>query len=336
MEAKTKRSPTSADVARAAGVSRATVSLVLNEVPDSRIPAATRDRVLAAVAELGYAPNAQARQLRAGMSRLILMPLPRFPLGPAMDRVIERLSTQLQSRGFTLLLHADRDASGMPGARLWAEQRPAAVLVSADRCTKASVALLRSAGTHVLLTAEQPSPLAETLIVDQRQIGAAAAGHLCATGHRRLAALVPAGDLEPLARRRFEGMQEVAAAAGAQVEAVLVEQTPEGAAQVADALTRPGGPTAVFTYNDEYGALLHSVLSDRGLSFPGDMALVGADDLPVARYLRPALSSVTIDAEGLADRFLLATLTLLGIPAAASPADPHLLSRPSVVRRGTS
>src|SRR5580704_17558652 len=74
------RAPTSADVARLAGVSRSTVSLVVNDVPTARIGQATRERVLAAVHELGYAPDVSARQLRAGTSRLVLMPLPQIPL----------------------------------------------------------------------------------------------------------------------------------------------------------------------------------------------------------------------------------------------------------------
>jgi DNA-binding LacI/PurR family transcriptional regulator len=253
-----------------------------------------------------------------------------------MDRVFEQLSDQLQRNGFTLLLHADRGARGVSGARLWAELRPAAVLVSADRCTKASIALLRRAGTQVLLTSERPSPLAETLVLDQRLIGAAAAEHLLAAGHRRLAALVPGGDLAPLGRSRCDGVREAATAAGAQVEEIPVEPTPESAARAADLLGRPGGPTAVFTYNDEYGALFHSVLSDRGISFPDDIALVGADDLPVATYLRPALSSVTINAEGVADRFLSGLLSLLGRPTDSRAADPRLLADAHVVRRGTS
>lgn len=329
------RAPTSADVARLAGVSRSTVSLVLNDVPDSRIPDATQKRVLAAVRELGYAPNAQARQLRAGSSRLVIMPLPRLPLGHTSDTMIEALSERLQQVGLTLLLHGDRNASGIAAARMWAELRPAAVVVSADRCTKASVALLRRAGVQLVLIAEEQSPLAHTLVFDQRGIGTEAARHLLAAGHRHLAALIPTGPLEQLGRSRSAGLREATLAAGADSEEILLEATPESAERAAKSILRPGGPTAVFTYNDEYGALMHGVLTDLGVTFPDDLALVGADDLPIARYLRPTLSSVAIDALGMADKLFAHVQALLNGPAGGAGALEGL-APPQFVHRATS
>lgn len=331
-----KRPPTSADVARLAGVSRSTVSLVLNEVPGSRIPEATRLRVLDAVRTLGYAPNAQARQLRAGASRLVLMPLSDFPLSPVVDSLIEDLSDRLQGIGVTLLVHGDRKARGMTGARLWAELRPAAVLVSPERCTKASVALLRQSGTEVLLIADRPTTLADTLVFDQRWVGAEAAAHLLATGHRRLAALVPTGPLNALARSRAVGLRQAAEAAGATAEEIPVDETPEGAARAAAQLTRAGGPTGLFTYNDEFGALVHAALSDLGLHFPQDLALVGADDLPIARYLRPPLSSVRFDPVEAAEQIFRHLAVLLGRLPAQDDVSPRELVRPHLVRRATS
>src|SRR4051812_43365688 len=77
------RRATSADVAREAGVSRATVSYVLNDTPHQKIPEATRRRVLEAAARLGYAPSAAARTLRTGRSDVVLGMLPDWPIGPA-------------------------------------------------------------------------------------------------------------------------------------------------------------------------------------------------------------------------------------------------------------
>jgi len=73
------RRPTSADVAREAGLSRATVGYVLNEVPHQSIPEPTRQRVFAAAAKLGYTPSAAARSLRSGRSNLVLCLLPDWP-----------------------------------------------------------------------------------------------------------------------------------------------------------------------------------------------------------------------------------------------------------------
>src|SRR5438105_4346468 len=103
-----KRPPTSTDVAKTAGVSRTTVSYVLNGTEDGRISQATRAKVLAAVRQLGYAPNAQARLLRAGTSDVVLMPMPRDPLGPMFDTLLSSLSTELADRGLTLLIQGHR------------------------------------------------------------------------------------------------------------------------------------------------------------------------------------------------------------------------------------
>lgn len=330
------RAPTSADVARLAGVSRSTVSLVVNDVPNSRIAQPTRDRVLAAVQELGYAPDVSARQLRAGASRLVLMPLPQLPRGTMIDSTIEHLSEKLSSQGLTLLVHGDRKTTGMAAARMWAELRPAVILVAADRCTKPSVALLRRAGTEVLMIADRPIPWGDTLEFDQGRVGAAAAAHLLAAGHQRLAAIVPAGPLEGLGRARADGLAKAARAAGAHCEELTMVATHESAAATATAVRRSGGPTAVFTYNDEYGALLHRALGDQGATMPDDVALVGADNLPIATFLRPTLSSVALDPVEMADHMCAAVRSMLERPAQTETVVTGVLATPLLVRRETS
>src|SRR6185312_9765886 len=87
------RRVTSADVARLAGVSRATVSYVLNETPGQTISISTRGRVLDAAARLGYAPSAAARTLRTGRSDVVLCLLPDWPIGPEVGSMLGNLST---------------------------------------------------------------------------------------------------------------------------------------------------------------------------------------------------------------------------------------------------
>src|SRR3954447_18722682 len=83
------RRPTGADVARQAGLSRATVSYVLNDTAHQPIPERTRQRVLAAAAELGYTPSAAARTLSSGRSDLVLLLLPDWPIGPTVGQLLE-------------------------------------------------------------------------------------------------------------------------------------------------------------------------------------------------------------------------------------------------------
>ncbi|MFJ6837852.1 LacI family DNA-binding transcriptional regulator [Streptomyces sp. NPDC091209] len=330
------RAPTSADVARLARVSRSTVSLVVNDVPTARIPEATRERVLAAVRELGYAPDVSARRLRAGTSRLVLMPLPQIPLNPSIDTVIEHLSEKLRQSGLTLLVHGDRTTTGTSAARAWAELRPAAVLVPADRCTKSSVALLRRAGIEVLMISERPVPWTDALVFDQGRVGAEAAEHLLDVGHRHIAAIVPSGPLQGLGRDRAEGLRDTVHAAGARSEEIPMDATHDSAAAAAAAVRRPGGPTAVFTYNDEYGALLHRALDDMGAAMPDDVALVGADNLPIATFLRPALSSIALNPVEIADRMGAAISSLLERAGHTEPIEAGVLAPPVLMRRETS
>jgi DNA-binding LacI/PurR family transcriptional regulator len=173
-------------------------------------------------------------------------------------------------------------------------------------------------------------------VFDQGQVGAEAAAHLLAVGHRRLAAIVPAGPLEGLGRARAEGLVNVARAAGAHSEEIAMAATEESAAAAAAAVRRPGGPTAVFTYNDEYGALLHRALGDLGATMPDDVALVGADDLTIATFVRPALTSVALDPVEMADRMCAALRSMLERPAHTEPVVAGILATPHLVHRETS
>ena len=104
--------PTSYDVARLAGVSRATVSYVLNPVPHRTISSATVERVRAAAAQLGYVPHHMARSLRAGRSDLVLIPQPPLPPGPKLDALIQGIAHDLRQLGYTVVIHADETATG--------------------------------------------------------------------------------------------------------------------------------------------------------------------------------------------------------------------------------
>ncbi|MFB7160965.1 LacI family DNA-binding transcriptional regulator [Streptomyces sp. NPDC056242] len=330
-----QRRPTSADVARLAGVSRTTVSSVLNADPDRPISDETRRRVLDAVRELGYTPHASARMLRAGRSNIVLFPMPRLPLALARTSYLEILDRELTARGLTLLIHGDREASGVSGARRWAEHRPAAVLVAADRCPEEAVELLRQAGVdHVLLEARRPVPYAPTVIVDSVSVAELATRHLLDRGHRRLACLVPGGDIADLARDRFDAVAMVAGRAGVPVQRVDCALTTGSLAPIVhlwhDAKSRPD---AVYAYNDEYALVLLQVLSDAGLRVPEDIAVIGTDNHPLGAALRPALTTTYLDpVEGAAAVASSIVRLLRGedlAPGLAEIARPRIVTRDS-------
>ncbi|MGY0019419.1 LacI family DNA-binding transcriptional regulator [Streptomyces sp. YJ-C3] len=289
--------PTSASVARHAGVSRATVSYVLNGQAAGRVSAATRAKVEQAAQELGYVPHAAARSLRSGSSALVLIAVPadRVPaFGPLFATFVARFQTALEKHGYTGVLHGARaDRSPQDTARAWAELRPAAVLTTFGApLTEESVAILHRSGTRAVLSfGPPPVPGAHGITLDQEEIGAVAAAHLLSSGRRELGVVVPQEHgLEPFSAPRLAGAKAATTAfRGANLTPLPLAHTEQSAAE---AVAKARHLDGIFAYNDEYAMLLMRALQDAGVDVPGDTALVGADDLLIARLLRPRLTSV--------------------------------------------
>src|SRR4051812_9346609 len=147
----TRSVPTSADVARLAGVSRATVSYVLNNTSAVRISEPTRRRVHEAAKELGYVPHAAARSLRAGHTRIVLMPTPDVPVGPLYSGFLNELQWALSRLDYTVVQYGSVGLGGEDAARAWAELRPVAVLAPAGM-GPGGVGLLRRSGARAVIT----------------------------------------------------------------------------------------------------------------------------------------------------------------------------------------
>ncbi|PNE41854.1 MULTISPECIES: LacI family DNA-binding transcriptional regulator [Streptomyces] len=293
--------PTSAAVARRAGVSRATVSYVLNGQAAGRVGVRTQARVRAAAEELGYVPHAAARSLRAGRGRIVLLAAPADAVpafGPLFADFLAGFQTALHHLGYTGVLHGAPAASPLAAARDWAELRPAAVLaLHGPPLDAAAVELLKRSGTAaVLTTGPQAPPGAHALLLDQREAGLRAGAHLLAAGRRRIGVVLPADPrLTAFAEPRLAGVRDAAAAhPGAEVRPLVLARTEESATRLA-ARWPALDLDAVFAYNDEYAMLLLRALQDAGHAVgaaPGRIAVVGADDLLLARLLRPRLTTV--------------------------------------------
>ncbi|MEU6671369.1 LacI family DNA-binding transcriptional regulator [Streptomyces sp. NPDC046727] len=288
---------TSADVARLAGVSRATVSFVLNNTQTHRVSEATRTKVLAAADTLGYVPHAAARSLRAGRTNLVLIPAAVSAIGRLVSGWIDELHTELERYGYTTVLHAGRYADAVTAARAWAELRPGAVLaLDGASLTEAGADVLRRAGVQALMAfAPEPVRGVVTVPFDDRRAGVLAVEHLVARGRRRLAVVMPRErGLSAFAAPRLAGARSVAARTTATVTPVEMEYTYASAAELARGWAERG-LDGVFAYNDEYAALLLRALQDAGIDVPGDVAVVGCDDLVTAILQRPALTTVRLD-----------------------------------------
>jgi DNA-binding LacI/PurR family transcriptional regulator len=291
------RPVTSADVAREAGVSRATVSHVFNDV-GGRVSDATRSRVLAAADRLGYVPNAAAAALRAGRTSLVVVGLPAWPLGPAVAAAISSLVSELGRRGYTPLVHMD-DAGAADGLLHACERaRPVGVIAFVpEGLTVDQTNRLRRYGARaVIVSARQPVPGLPALVFDQASVGRAAVDHLAARGHGRILALMPSKDaagVGALAQERLQGAAAAAAARGLRLD--VEGRSPEvdaAASVVVPAVRRADGPSAVYAFNDEFALAATAALAEAGVAVPEHVAVIGCDDSPAARLIRPRLTTI--------------------------------------------
>lgn len=288
--------PTSADVARLAGVSRATVSYVLNNTSAVRISEPTRRRVHEAAKELGYVPHAAARSLRAGHSRMVVMPTPNVPVGPLYSQFFNDLQWALGRLDYTVVQYGGIGLRGDEAARAWAELRPVAVIVPGEGLGPQGVAILKRSGARAVV-ALSPEPVegAHVLVLDHGYVGHSAGRHLVERGRRRIGVVVPQEPgLGVFSRPRLAGVRRAVRGTEATVTELPLAYDEEAAAELAKRW-RSLGLDSVFTYNDEYAMLLMRALRDEGITIPDETAVVGADDLMLGRLLRPRLSTVHIE-----------------------------------------
>jgi DNA-binding LacI/PurR family transcriptional regulator len=310
---------TSADVARESGVSRTTVSYVLNGTGGAMISADTRRRVHEAAERLGYAPSAAARTLRSGRSDLVLCVLPDWPAGPVVDTVLEELTRELAERQLALLVHHGRGAR--PLADLWRAVTPRAVVGLTD-FPATDVDAMRRAGIQVLHTSLDDDPEHRAVFaVPQDRVGRLQAEHLADAGHRVLAYAAPVDPrLAAFAERRLTGVADVCAHRGLPAPTVRQVELDAGSAAAAVRAWRSATPlvTAVAAYNDDVALAVLAGIRAAGLRAPGDVAVVGVDDVPAARLADPPLTTVAQDAVAQARAIAAAVAAALdGDPAPA-------------------
>jgi DNA-binding LacI/PurR family transcriptional regulator len=326
------RRVTSADVAREAGVSRTTVSYVLNDTPHQKIPPATRQRILDAVQRLGYAPSPAARALQSGRSDVVLCLLPDWPIGPTVGSLLQHLSAALAAEGLTLLAHP-RGAGTDVGSQVWKVITPAAVIAYEDFQDQ-EVEAIRAAGIQVTVALlNRAGRRHEELGIPQQRIGRLQVEHLAAAGHRRLGYAFPDDPrVLSFAEPRLDGVRHACADLG--LDGPIVRTVPLEVAGAVDAVQawRVEAPavTAVCAYNDEVALALLAGLRRLGLRAPDDLAVVGVDDIPAAALADPPLTTVVEDQRVVAEN--LALTIVRGLTGQQSPRRPSSKSL-QVVRR---
>jgi DNA-binding LacI/PurR family transcriptional regulator len=299
------KAPTSTDVALAAGVSRATVSFVLNDKPNSRVSDDTRHRVLEAARLLGYTPNTAARSLASGEAVAgLLLAATRRDYGATVARTFDLLLDHTIEDGTDALLHADSEQFGIAAAQLWAKLRPESVLAESSRCDAEATELLRLAGVRALIVHGSESvDYAPALVIPQHPFGRIAVEHLASLGHRRILFLAPTGPAATeTGSERLSGARDAAAAAGVQLTVSHGGATSASLRDWAHAWRfDPAAPTGVVAYDDRLAMAAIRALADAGIRVPTEVSVVGADDHPAAADYIPRLTTSTFAAGALAD-----------------------------------
>jgi LacI family transcriptional regulator len=333
---------TSLDVARRAGVSRTTVSYVLNENGNrnGHVSDATRSKVLQAAQELGYSIHRSARALRRGQSDEICV-IVDLPLTIHRTELVVSVQQHAFHHGYPSVVYFSHGLSPEQLNKLLLEifaRRPIGIFATARSITAENIALAKSMKIHnILLYSVKPIPYARTIILPTMPAGYLAARHLLVRGHRRLALLHPADPLHEYGYlQRLEGMQAaIAEFPGATLAILPLQFALSDAHRVVDMyLTQANHPTGIYAYNDEYALLLMGALFDRGVLVPRDIAVVGTDDISLGELVRPALTTIRFDEISLGERAVEMLLTeYRGQPLAREFSQPLM---PQLVRRGSA
>lgn len=330
------KAPSSSDVARLAGVSQSTASIVLNgQSKKLRISDETRERVLAAASSLGYMPNHAARSLRRRSTRTITFVLPTLE-NPYFSEIVAAAQEEARRHEYSVTVVAMQSELGdfRTSSLLQGAAYDGIVVAGHENCAADELLQLADRGVAVVVL-QEPSPSASigSVRVDLEAGGYLATRHLIELGHRRIAHVTQPLRQNESGGGRVDGYRRALAEAGIPFEETLVVTTAnsmEGGAEALNALIDlDPRPTAAFMYNDRLAVGGLHALRERGLSVPDDFAVVGFDGVAIGRFTAPTLTTIDSSRDELGR---LAIKVLLGIRDGDEAAREHLLPVKLVVR----
>lgn len=305
---------TSQDVALRAGVSRTTVSLVLNNVSDNRIRPQTAERVLNAAQELGYVPNAAARALVSRRTGTIgwLLSGTHVPSawGGLLSHTLQGLLEITRRDGLHLMVDLVEDIHDRSSYRGLVEARQLdGLILSAPAYDEEALASILDGNLPVVLLDRLPGSRFPWVGVDDARAAQALVSHLAGLGCTRIACIAQTPRIFAHSAERLEGYRQGLEAAHLSNFENLVctgDLTPETGYQCMHRLLDlPEPPEAVFATSDVLALGALWALHERGRSVPADVAMAGFDDIPLAAYAVPPLTSVRVPAVELARRAVL-------------------------------
>jgi len=300
---------TSQDVARKAGVSRTTVSFVLNRFTRSNISPETVERVWEAARELGYVPNAAAQARVRQRSQNVALILSRDAVNIISDiflnKIIQGLLVDFHQHGLSLILDVVEDFKQKDTyLNLVLGKRIDGIILSGPRFDDEALRILAEDHFPTVLMGSLPDSGICSVDVDNVLAARKAVDHLLNLGHKRIACITNAPPNFTAAIDRLRGYRLALEEKGIPYTEELVRfgnfDPGSGYAQMESILELKERPTAVFVASDvvAFGAL--SAIQHHGLSIPGDIAMIGFDDVPMANYVTPPLTTIRLPSQELA------------------------------------
>jgi LacI family transcriptional regulator len=310
---------TASDIARAAGVSQTTVSFVLNKTEGTSISAKTKARVLSAAQALGYVPNSAARTLVSGRTRTLGLVLARGDLmsfdafAPPLMFGISRVCNL---HGYKLLIEAVEPSAKRDAYFDLTRSKSIDALIVLNSSSQ-DLGLVRLIESHfpVLLFGSIHHPEENSISPNTSRAVEQIALHLLELGHRRIGHITYAPIRYVGASERLKAFRRALDRAKVDLDHSLVGlgdfSVESGYRAMRKILRGRRRPTALFAGNDTIAVGAISALRDAGLSVPGDVAIAGFDDLPMAAYVSPRLTTVATQAVAQGEQAALAAIELL-------------------------
>lgn len=285
-----ERRATSLDVAERAGLSRSTVSQVLNGNYD-RFPLETRKRVEAAAAELGYRPSRAGRALVTGVSDVIVVAVPNVTFGRHLQDTVDRIARATASRGMSVVVrYAGDDEESTLTAIL--DLRPAAVVDLGVFLTADTRKIIESGGTRIL---PELSALAEMTENPNHRIGRLQARHLLETDRRLVVAHLADDRPDFFGGDRERGVADESRDVGKPAPLSIAVPLDRAGATAALAEVVADVPLGICCYNDDVAIAILAAARDLGLDVPRDVAVVGVDRTEVGQLVDPPLTSISVN-----------------------------------------
>lgn len=299
-----KKRTTMKDVAERAGVSRTAVSFVLNNIPNSNIPEATRQRILKAARELDYVPNTPALNLVTGKTMMVALVVRKAQHHLATDsflnEVIHGIMEAVEARGYHLMIHAAEPNQPDSYRDLIRSRKADGLLISSPLVHDPEIRQLYDEGTPLVLNGTSGYADVPSVDVDNAQGAYVATRHLIELGHRRIGHISNAPFKYTAPCARLEGYQKALSEAGIAYDDTLVREgeftDDSGYSPMLALLDLPEPPTAVFVGSDTVALGALRAIADRGLRARDDISVIGFDNIPLGKYLQPPLTTVHLPA----------------------------------------